>query len=101
MPILPSGPHKAHSLIHIIREQPSQIFFRGRDIPISALIKQFPVVFTEWLQSASMPGSQTPPSPPSFFKVSFIIIIIAIINGGLVANSDAQTAEKSGQESTT
>lgn len=66
MPILPSGPHKAHSLIHIIREQPSQKIFRGSDILISALIKQFPVVFTEWLQSASMPGSQTPPSPTIF-----------------------------------
>lgn len=41
-----------------------------------------------------------PSQPPKFFKVSFIIII-TIINGGLVANSDAQTAEKSGQESTT
>lgn len=31
-PILPSGPHEAHSLIHIIREQPSQKKFLEAEI---------------------------------------------------------------------
>ena len=31
IPILPSGPHEAHSLIHIIRDQPSQkVFYKQR-----------------------------------------------------------------------
>lgn len=57
VPILPYGPHEAHRLIHVIRENTGQaffFFFRGTDIPVSALIKQFPVVFTVRLQPAQI-----------------------------------------------
>lgn len=94
MPILPSGPHEAHSLIHIIQEQPSQKCFRGRDILISAVIKQFPVVFTEWLQAAS---TAIPLPAPKLFKGCFFTFFNGFFSGLTVTSKERRNLAKKAQ----
>lgn len=98
-PILPSGPHEAQSLMHIIREQPSQKFFSTEIFLYLLSLSNF----LWYLPSGhSLPAhpSRTPPGPRGFQGV-FFFFLFHFEWGFLGTNSDAQTAEKSGQENTT
>lgn len=70
MPILPSGPHEAQSLMHIIREQPSQKFFSTEIFLYLLSLSNF---LWYLLSGHSLPAhpSRTPPSPRGFQGVFF------------------------------
>lgn len=80
MPILPSGPHEAHSLMHIIREQPSQKFFSTEIFLYLLSLSNF---LWYLLSGHSLPAhpSRTPPSPWGFQGVFFFFLIISFLMG--------------------
>lgn len=72
VPALPRGLPEL-STTHRIRKHARQTIFGGRYTPLSVLIKQFPVVSTEWLQPAQQ---RTPPNPhivQDIYKYIFIL----------------------------